>query len=125
MSYALFKMGCYEISLGDTIGIGTPGAIKAMLQEVLDVVPAENLALHCHDTYGQALSNILTAIEVRAKHKKQTKKISVVQTLSYEKRRYRRVENPFERLEKLNFNELSAHLPTGFFFFFCLPNSPP
>lgn len=75
MSYALFKMGCYEISLGDTIGIGTPGAIKAMLQEVLDVVPAENLALHCHDTYGQALSNILTAIEVRARHKKQTKKI--------------------------------------------------
>jgi len=57
-------MGCYEISLGDTIGIGTPGTIRAMLQEVMETVPAENLALHCHDTYGQALSNILTALEV-------------------------------------------------------------
>lgn len=65
MSDALFKMGCYEISLGDTIGIGTPGTIRAMLQEVMEIVPAENLALHCHDTYGQALSNILTALEVR------------------------------------------------------------
>lgn len=64
MSDALFKMGCYEISLGDTIGIGTPGTIRAMLQEVMEIVPAENLALHCHDTYGQALSNILTALEV-------------------------------------------------------------
>jgi len=58
-------MGCYEISLGDTIGIGTPGTIRAMLQEVMEIVPVENLALHCHDTYGQALSNILTALEVR------------------------------------------------------------
>lgn len=64
MSLALYKMGCYEISLGDTIGIGTPGSIKAMLQEVIEFVPVENLALHCHDTYGQALSNILTALEV-------------------------------------------------------------
>lgn len=67
MSDAFFKMGCYEISLGDTIGIGTPGSIRAMLQEVLEMVPAENLALHCHDTYGQALSNILTALEVSIK----------------------------------------------------------
>jgi hydroxymethylglutaryl-CoA lyase len=64
MSFELFKMGCYEISLGDTIGIGTPGTIRAMLQEVIEVVPVENLALHCHDTYGQALSNILTALEM-------------------------------------------------------------
>lgn len=64
MSDALFKMGCYEISLGDTIGIGTPGTIRAMLQEVMEMVPVENLALHCHDTYGQALSNILTALEM-------------------------------------------------------------
>jgi hydroxymethylglutaryl-CoA lyase len=64
MSDAFFKMGCYEISLGDTIGIGTPGTIRAMLQEVMEMVPAENLALHCHDTYGQALSNILTALEM-------------------------------------------------------------
>lgn len=68
MSLALFKMGCYEISLGDTIGIGTPGTIRAMLQEVMEVVPVENLALHCHDTYGQALSNILTALEVYIIH---------------------------------------------------------
>ncbi|XP_025198669.1 hydroxymethylglutaryl-CoA lyase, mitochondrial [Melanaphis sacchari] len=64
ISDALFKMGCYEISLGDTIGIGTPGSIRAMLQEVMEIVPVENLALHCHDTYGQALSNILTALEM-------------------------------------------------------------
>jgi len=64
MSLALFKMGCYEISLGDTIGIGTPGTIRTMLREVMEVVPVENLALHCHDTYGQALPNILTALEV-------------------------------------------------------------
>lgn len=64
MTLALYNMGCYEISLGDTIGIGTPGTIRAMLQDVLEMVPAENLALHCHDTYGQALSNILTALEV-------------------------------------------------------------
>ncbi|XP_027845921.2 hydroxymethylglutaryl-CoA lyase, mitochondrial isoform X2 [Aphis gossypii] len=64
ISDALYKMGCYEISLGDTIGIGTPGSIRAMLQEVMEIVPVENLALHCHDTYGQALSNILTALEM-------------------------------------------------------------
>jgi hydroxymethylglutaryl-CoA lyase len=64
MSLALYNMGCYEISLGDTIGIGTPGSIRAMLQDVMEMIPAENLALHCHDTYGQALSNILTAMEV-------------------------------------------------------------
>lgn len=68
MSLALLNMGCYEISLGDTIGIGTPGSIRAMLQEVLEVVPVENLALHCHDTYGQALSNILAALEVCAQY---------------------------------------------------------
>ncbi|XP_025408895.1 hydroxymethylglutaryl-CoA lyase, mitochondrial isoform X2 [Sipha flava] len=64
MSLALYNMGCYEISLGDTIGIGTPGSIRAMLQDVMEMIPAENLALHCHDTYGQALSNILTAMEM-------------------------------------------------------------
>ncbi|XP_050540577.1 hydroxymethylglutaryl-CoA lyase, mitochondrial isoform X2 [Daktulosphaira vitifoliae] len=61
---ALYEMGCYEISLGDTIGVGTPGTIRPMLQEVLKVVPIESMALHCHDTYGQALSNILTALDM-------------------------------------------------------------
>ncbi|EDV20402.1 uncharacterized protein TRIADDRAFT_61193 [Trichoplax adhaerens] len=60
----LIDMGCYEISLGDTIGVGTPGSMAAMLKEVTKVVPASKLAVHCHDTYGQALANILTAIQM-------------------------------------------------------------
>lgn len=58
-------MGCYEISLGDTIGVGTPGSMLKMLQSVMKEVPANALAVHCHDTYGQALPNILTALQVR------------------------------------------------------------
>lgn len=58
-------MGCYEISLGDTIGVGTPGSMLKMLQSVMEEVPAHALAVHCHDTYGQALPNILTALQVR------------------------------------------------------------
>lgn len=58
----LLAMGCYEISLGDTIGVGTPGSISEMLTEVLKVAPADRFAIHCHNTYGQALSNILTAV---------------------------------------------------------------
>lgn len=61
---ALLDMGCYEISLGDTIGVGTPGSMKSMLEAVLTVVPANQLAVHCHDTYGQALVNILTALQM-------------------------------------------------------------
>ncbi|XP_076350015.1 hydroxymethylglutaryl-CoA lyase isoform X3 [Tachypleus tridentatus] len=58
----LYKMGCYEVSLGDTIGVGTPGSMKIMLEEVLEQLPTEAVAVHCHDTYGQALANILLAI---------------------------------------------------------------
>lgn len=58
-------MGCYEISLGDTIGVGTPGSMFKMLQSVMKEVPTNALAVHCHDTYGQALPNILTALQVR------------------------------------------------------------
>ncbi|SFK54053.1 hydroxymethylglutaryl-CoA lyase [Shimia haliotis] len=54
----LFDAGCYEISLGDTIGQGTPETITAMLRAVLDVVPADKLAGHYHDTAGRALANI-------------------------------------------------------------------
>jgi len=61
----MYELGCYEISLGDTIGIGTPGSMRAVLEEVLKVVPSDVVAVHCHDTYGQALPNILTALEVR------------------------------------------------------------
>ena len=49
----LHQMGCYEISLGDTIGVGTPGSVRAMLKAVSQVVPVDQLAVHCHDTYGQ------------------------------------------------------------------------
>ncbi|KAH8251181.1 hypothetical protein KR032_001545, partial [Drosophila birchii] len=60
---ALYEMGCYEISLGDTIGVGTPGSMRRMLDEVTKAVPAKDLAVHCHDTYGQALSNILVSLD--------------------------------------------------------------
>ncbi|CAG8488387.1 9353_t:CDS:2 [Acaulospora morrowiae] len=59
----LYKMGCYEISLGDTIGVGTPGSFSKMLRAVKQVIPLERIALHCHDTYGQALANIYSALE--------------------------------------------------------------
>lgn len=59
----LLEMGCYEISLGDTIGVGTPGSFREMLDEVLQVAPAESFAVHCHDTYGQALPNILMSLD--------------------------------------------------------------
>ncbi|XP_052516502.1 hydroxymethylglutaryl-CoA lyase, mitochondrial isoform X2 [Budorcas taxicolor] len=64
VSKKLYSMGCYEISLGDTIGVGTPGAMKDMLSTVLHEVPVTALAVHCHDTYGQALANILTALQM-------------------------------------------------------------
>lgn len=60
---ALLDMGCYEISLGDTIGTGTPVKTRAMLQAVKAAVPELKLAVHFHDTYGQALANILVALE--------------------------------------------------------------
>jgi hydroxymethylglutaryl-CoA lyase len=60
----LFEMGCYEISLGDTIGVGTPSKIQAMIVDVSDVMPIEKIALHCHDTYGQALANIYAALDL-------------------------------------------------------------
>ncbi|KAI3363130.1 hypothetical protein L3Q82_011783 [Scortum barcoo] len=61
----LYEMGCYEISLGDTIGVGTPGSMFNMLQSVMKEVPTNTLAVHCHDTYGQALlPNILTALQM-------------------------------------------------------------
>jgi hydroxymethylglutaryl-CoA lyase len=59
----LAALGCYEISLGDTIGVGTPAAAAAMVDKVAEVVPRERLAVHFHDTYGQALANILACLE--------------------------------------------------------------
>jgi len=59
----LFEMGCYEVSLGDTIGVATSSAIGKLLSELTCAVPVEKLAVHCHDTYGQSLANILSALE--------------------------------------------------------------
>jgi hydroxymethylglutaryl-CoA lyase len=56
-------MGCYEISLGDTIGVGTPGKARTMLRAVAADVPMPALAVHFHDTYGQALANVLACLE--------------------------------------------------------------
>lgn len=63
VSLALVELGCYEISLGDTIGVGTPGKARALLELVSGEVPVEQLAVHFHDTYGQALANILACLE--------------------------------------------------------------
>ncbi|MDH7451821.1 hydroxymethylglutaryl-CoA lyase [Luteimonas composti] len=60
---ALHAMGCYEISLGDTIGVGTPARARAMLRAVAGAVPMAALAVHFHDTWGQALANILACLE--------------------------------------------------------------
>ncbi|MBA6339951.1 hydroxymethylglutaryl-CoA lyase [Colwellia sp. MB02u-10] len=63
----LYKMGCYEISLGDTIGVGTPASVQKMLQAVSAKVPVDKLAVHFHDTYGQALTNIYAALAMGVK----------------------------------------------------------
>ena len=61
---ALYEMGCYEVSLGDTIGTGTPGKTKAMIEACAKRVPLDKLAGHYHDTYGQALANIYASLEM-------------------------------------------------------------
>src|SRR5690349_9778430 len=61
---ALYDMGCYEISLGDTIGTGTPAKTKAMIEACAAEVPMAKLAGHYHDTYGQALANIYASLEL-------------------------------------------------------------
>ena len=63
VSARLFELGCYEISLGDTIGVGTPRAAREMLKAVAERVPLERLAVHFHDTYGQAIANIYACVE--------------------------------------------------------------
>ena len=59
----MLAMGCYEISLGDTIGVGTPADVQRLLDVVLKRLPVDQLAVHFHDTYGQALANILTSLD--------------------------------------------------------------
>ncbi|MFN0038905.1 MAG: hydroxymethylglutaryl-CoA lyase [Burkholderiales bacterium] len=60
----LYDMGCYEISLGDTIGTGTPARAQRLIEAIASKLPVERLAGHFHDTYGQALANILAAMEL-------------------------------------------------------------
>lgn len=65
VSEELLTMGCYEVSLGDTIGAATPGDIERVLGRLEKAkIDTNNLAIHCHDTYGQALANILIALQV-------------------------------------------------------------
>ncbi len=64
VSKALFDMGCYEVSLGDTIGVGTPRRTQAMIEAVAKVVPVNKLAGHYHDTFGQSLANIYASLEL-------------------------------------------------------------
>ena len=65
----LLDMGCYEISLGDTLGVGTAGDIERVLERLYHAkIDPTSLAVHCHDTYGQALSNVLRALEVKLYH---------------------------------------------------------
>jgi len=59
----LYEYGCYEISLGDTIGVGTPRQVIELLSAVKKVIPSDNIAVHFHDTYGQALANIFAALQ--------------------------------------------------------------
>lgn len=59
---ALYQLGCYEVSLGDTLGTGTPGATRRLFETVADVIPRKQLAGHFHDTYGQALANVYASL---------------------------------------------------------------
>jgi hydroxymethylglutaryl-CoA lyase len=63
----LWDLGCYEISLGDTIGVGTPLRARQLLRAVAGTVPMANLAMHFHDTYGQALANLYAGLEEGAR----------------------------------------------------------
>ncbi|MEK2040386.1 hydroxymethylglutaryl-CoA lyase [Vibrio parahaemolyticus] len=64
ISQALIELGCYEVSLGDTIGTGTPNRVKEMLESVLARIPNQRLAVHFHDTWGQAMANIYQALSM-------------------------------------------------------------
>jgi len=63
ISERLYQMGCYEVSLGDTIGTGTPGETQRLIETVARRIPIGKLGGHFHDTYGQALANILASLE--------------------------------------------------------------
>jgi len=58
------SMGCYEVSIGDTIGVGTPRHVQHVLESCMETTAQQHLAVHFHDTYGQALANILVALQL-------------------------------------------------------------
>lgn len=64
MAKKMYEMGCNEISLGDTIGVATAGHVKEILEVIQKVIPLKNIAVHFHDTYGQAIANIYAALEM-------------------------------------------------------------
>ncbi len=64
LALKLYQAGCYEISLGDTIGVGTPGKVQRLLKLVNTKIPKRAIAVHFHDTYGQALANILASLQL-------------------------------------------------------------
>lgn len=59
----MVEMGCYEVSLGDTIGKGTPGQMRSLIEALKGNVSVDRIAVHCHDTYGMALANVLSALD--------------------------------------------------------------
>ena len=63
VAHALYEMGCYEVSLGDTIGVGTPSSVLAMLEAVARRIPLKFIAGHYHDTYGMAIANIYASLQ--------------------------------------------------------------
>lgn len=63
MAEALVALGCYEISLGDTIGVGTAGPIRNVVERVATGIPREQIAMHFHDTYGQGIANVLASLQ--------------------------------------------------------------
>ncbi|XHE15231.1 hydroxymethylglutaryl-CoA lyase [Agrobacterium deltaense] len=63
MAEALVALGCYEISLGDTIGVGTAGQIRKLIEHISTRIPRKKLAMHFHDTYGQGVANVLASLE--------------------------------------------------------------
>lgn len=60
----LMSLGCYEISIGDTIGVGTPGKARALIKAIAETIPIEKIAVHFHDTFGQALANIYACLDL-------------------------------------------------------------
>ncbi|MDH6295131.1 hydroxymethylglutaryl-CoA lyase [Agrobacterium fabrum] len=63
MAEALVALGCYEISLGDTIGVGTAGQIRDVIERVATSIPRDQIAMHFHDTYGQGVANVLASLQ--------------------------------------------------------------